>query len=89
MKEAMSEYGYLLSIAIILLSTKVLGLTTQKFKLPQVVGALFAGLVYLLVCIWSKVIALSIFKWIVLVMLVVQVLFTIPVAIKGCKEGDE
>lgn len=44
MKEAMSEYGYLLSIAIILLSTKVLGLTTQKFKLPQVVGALFAGL---------------------------------------------
>lgn len=45
MKEAMSEYGYLLSIAIILLSTKVLGLTTQKFKLPQVVGALFAGLI--------------------------------------------
>jgi len=45
MKEAMSEYGYLLSIAIILLSTKILGLTTQKFKLPQVVGALFAGLI--------------------------------------------
>lgn len=51
--------------------------------------ALFAGLVYLLVSIWSKVIALSIFKWIVLVMFAVQVLFTIPVAIKGCKEGDE
>ena len=50
---------------------------------------LFAGLVYLLVSIWSKVIALSIFKWIVLVMFAVQVLFTIPVAIKGCKEGDE
>lgn len=45
MKEAMSEYGYLLSIAIILLSTKILGLTTQKIKLPQVVGALFAGLI--------------------------------------------
>ncbi|MDD6344611.1 MAG: cation:proton antiporter, partial [Oscillospiraceae bacterium] len=41
----MSEYGYLLSIAIILLSTKILGLTTQKIKLPQVVGALFAGLI--------------------------------------------
>ena len=51
--------------------------------------ALFAGLVYLLVSIWSKVIALSIFKWIVLVMFAVQVLFTIPVAIKSCKEGDE
>ena len=51
--------------------------------------ALFAGLVYLLVSIWSKVIALSIFKWIVLVMFAVQILFTIPVAIKGCKEGDE
>ena len=51
--------------------------------------ALFAGLIYLLVSIWSKVIALSIFKWIVLVMFAVQVLFTIPVAIKGCKEGDE
>ena len=52
-------------------------------------NALFAGLVYLLISIWSKVIALSIFKWIVLVMFAVQVLFTIPVAIKGCKEGDE
>ena len=51
--------------------------------------ALFAGLVYLLVSIWSKVIALSVFKWIVRVMFAVQVLFTIPVAIKGCKEGDE
>ena len=51
--------------------------------------ALFAGLVYLLVSIWSKVVALSIFKWIVLVMFAVQVLFTIPVAIKGYKEGDE
>ena len=44
MKEAMNEYGYLLSIAIILLSTKFLGLLTQKFKMPQVVGALIAGL---------------------------------------------
>lgn len=44
MKEAMNEYGYLLSIAIILLSTKFLGLLTQKFRMPQVVGALIAGL---------------------------------------------
>ena len=51
--------------------------------------ALFAGLVYLLVSIWSKVIALSIFKWIVLVMFGLQVLLTILVAIKGYKEGDE
>lgn len=44
MKEAMNEYGFLLSIAIILMSTKFLGLVTQKFKMPQVVGALIAGL---------------------------------------------
>lgn len=50
---------------------------------------LFAGLIYLLVSIWSKVIALSIFKWIVLVMFGLQVLLAIPVAIKGYKEGDE
>lgn len=40
----MEEYGYLLSVAIILLSTKVLGLISKKIKLPQVVGALVAGL---------------------------------------------
>lgn len=41
----MEEYGYLLTIAIILLSTKVLGLFTKRIKLPQVVGALLAGLI--------------------------------------------
>lgn len=40
----MEEYGYLLSIAIILLSTKLLGLISKRIKLPQVVGALVAGL---------------------------------------------
>lgn len=40
----MSE-GYLLDIALILLSTKVFGLITKKFKLPQVVGALVAGVI--------------------------------------------
>lgn len=50
---------------------------------------LFAGLVYLLVSIWSKVVALNVFKWVVLIMFGIQVLFTIPVAIKSCKEGDE
>lgn len=38
------EYSYLISLAIILLSTKVLGLATKKVRLPQVVGALLAGL---------------------------------------------
>ncbi len=37
-------YKYLLDIAIILLSTKALGLVTRKFNMPQVVGALLAGL---------------------------------------------
>lgn len=39
------SYGYLLDLALILLSTKVLSLVTKRFKLPQVVGALLAGLI--------------------------------------------
>ncbi|MGN0606561.1 MAG: cation:proton antiporter [Oscillospiraceae bacterium] len=38
------SYEFLLTIALILLSTKVLGLLTKTIKLPQVVGALLAGL---------------------------------------------
>ncbi|MCF0123502.1 MAG: cation:proton antiporter [Ruminiclostridium sp.] len=37
-------YQYLLDLALILLCTKVLGLFSQKFRMPQVVGALVAGL---------------------------------------------
>lgn len=39
------SYRYLLDLALILLSTKLLGLATQRFHMPQVVGALLAGLV--------------------------------------------
>ena len=39
------SYHFLLDLAMILLSTKLLGLVTQKFQMPQVVGALLAGLV--------------------------------------------
>lgn len=41
----MGEYQYLCDIAAILLSTKLLGLATRKFQMPQVVGALLAGLI--------------------------------------------
>ena len=41
----MEEYSYILFIALILLSTKILGLVTKKMKLPQVVGALLAGVI--------------------------------------------
>ncbi len=41
----MEEYGYLLFIAVVLISTKCLGLVTKKFHMPQVVGALVAGLI--------------------------------------------
>ena len=41
----MNSYNFLLILAIILLSTKVLGLATGKVKMPQVVGALLAGLI--------------------------------------------
>lgn len=41
----MGSYDFLLDIAFILLSTKVLGLITKRFQMPQVVGALLGGLV--------------------------------------------
>ena len=37
------DYHFLFEIAVILLSTKVLGIVTKRFALPQVVGALLAG----------------------------------------------
>ena len=39
------SYDYLWHIALILISTKILGLLTRRFQMPQVVGALLAGLV--------------------------------------------
>jgi Kef-type K+ transport system membrane component KefB len=39
------SYHFLLDLALILLSTKVFGLITRKFQMPQVVGALLAGLI--------------------------------------------
>ncbi|MGL4848806.1 MAG: cation:proton antiporter, partial [Clostridium sp.] len=41
----MLSYEFLFDIAMILLSTKLLGLVTKKFQMPQVVGALLAGIV--------------------------------------------
>ena len=40
----MHSYNSLLDLAIILLCTKLLGVTTTKVRMPQVVGALLAGL---------------------------------------------
>ena len=40
----MEDLGFLLDLALILLGTKVLGLLTKRFQMPQVVGALLAGL---------------------------------------------
>lgn len=41
----MLSYRYLFDIALILLSTKALGIVTKKFQMPQVVGALLSGLI--------------------------------------------
>lgn len=38
------DYSFLIAIAIIMLSTKVLGMASEKVNMPQVVGALIAGL---------------------------------------------
>ncbi|MFU0833631.1 MAG: Na-H-Exchanger domain-containing protein [Oscillospiraceae bacterium] len=41
----MTSYHFLFDLALILLSTKFLGLLTRKVQMPQVVGALLAGLI--------------------------------------------
>lgn len=41
----MESYTYLLLLAVILLSTKIFGLLTEKIHMPQVVGALLAGII--------------------------------------------
>ncbi len=41
----MLSYNYLLDIALILLCTKFLGLFTRRLQMPQVVGALLAGVI--------------------------------------------
>ena len=40
------EYNYLLSLCAILLSTKIFSLISRRAQLPQVVGALMAGLLF-------------------------------------------
>lgn len=41
----MESYDFLLGLAIILLATKLFGLATERVHLPQVVGALLAGII--------------------------------------------
>ena len=41
--ENLAEFKYLLVLAAILLTTKLLGLFSRRIQLPQVVGALVAG----------------------------------------------
>lgn len=41
----MESYSYILDIALILISTKLCGLISRRCQMPQVVGALFAGLI--------------------------------------------
>ena len=41
----MESYHFLFDIGLILVSTKLLGLLTKRFSMPQVVGALIAGLI--------------------------------------------
>lgn len=41
----MESYDYLLSLAIILISTKLFSLASRKVNMPQVLGALVAGLI--------------------------------------------
>ena len=47
----MDNYQFLFDIAVILLSTKILGLLTRRIHMPQVVGALAAGLIMVPACL--------------------------------------
>lgn len=47
----MESYIFLFDLAIILLATKALGIVSNKFHMPQVVGALLAGLIFGPACI--------------------------------------
>lgn len=49
------SYHFLMDLALILLSTKILGLVAQKFQMPQVVGALIAGLILSPARTWTSV----------------------------------
>lgn len=42
----MNSHRFIFDLALILLSTKVLGLANKRFQLPQVVGALMAGVLF-------------------------------------------
>ncbi|MBF7095568.1 cation:proton antiporter [Alkalibacter mobilis] len=42
----MISYEFFLDLAIILMSSKIFGLISRKFDLPQVVGALLAGVIF-------------------------------------------
>ncbi|MFI3213470.1 MAG: cation:proton antiporter [Eubacteriales bacterium] len=42
----MESYGFIFDLAMILLTTKLMGLLSKNFHLPQVVGALLAGLIF-------------------------------------------
>ena len=41
----MEDYDFLFQVAVILCSTKLLGILTKRFDMPQVVGALISGLI--------------------------------------------
>lgn len=51
----MDTYRYLLDLAIILISTKLLGLLTRRVQMPQVVGALSGGIDPRTGRIWNSV----------------------------------
>ncbi len=42
----MESYSFILDLALILLTTKIMGLVTKQVHMPQVVGALLAGLIF-------------------------------------------
>lgn len=48
-----TTYNFLLDLALILFTTKILGLVTRRYNMPQVVGALLAGLLMGPACLYS------------------------------------
>lgn len=48
-----------------------------------------AGIMYLVIMIWDKVLALNVFKWFIIILFGLQILFTIPFTVKSIRKGED
>lgn len=59
------------------------------FAVLLIGDTVIAGIVYLIITIWDKVLALKVFKWSVALMFFIQALFTAPLTLRVLTEEGE